>query len=146
MQTIKRSHVVPYSAQQMYQLVDDINNYKNFIDWCSQSEEHQRDDNSVTATLAISVHGIQKSFTTKNTLQPHSLIELNLVDGPFSHLQGFWKFQDLAEGCKVDFELNFEIANKLVAMVIGPMFENAASTMLDLFCKQAAKQFSTHDC
>lgn len=146
MKTIKKSHIVPFSAQQMYELVDNINDYQNFIPWCSQSEEHQRDQNSVTATLSLAYQGMQKSFTTKNTLHPHKLIELGLVDGPFSHLEGFWRFQEVDEGCKIDFELNYNISNKLLSMFIGPIFENAANSMLGIFCEQAAKKYSTHDC
>jgi ribosome-associated toxin RatA of RatAB toxin-antitoxin module len=140
-QTIKRSHMVPFSAEQMYKLVDDINNYKNFIQWCSRSEEHERSDEAVTATLALNVQGMEKSFTTKNQLTPHKKIDLTLVDGPFSHLEGFWQFDDVEEGCKVDFQLTFDISNKLLAMFIGPLFEQAANSMLDIFIKQAEKTY-----
>ena len=143
--TIKKSQIVPFSAKQMYLLVDDINQYQAFLPWCVKSEEHQRDDDSVTATLTISAQGMEKSFTTKNTLTPHSRIELSLVDGPFSHLDGHWLFSDMAEGCKIDFELNFDIANKMLAMFIGPLFEKVASSMLDAFCEQAEKSFVTNE-
>ena len=81
MQTIKQSHTVPYSAEQMYGLVDNVNEYKNFIPWCSLSDELERDDKTVTATLGFSYQGFQKSFTTKNTRHPHKRIDLSLVDG-----------------------------------------------------------------
>ena len=145
MQTIKKSHIVPFSNKQMYELVDNINEYHSFIPWCILSKELERDQNTVTATLGLSYQGMQKSFTTKNTLHPHSLIELTLVDGPFSHLEGFWRFDEIDEGCKIDFELNFAIKNKLMAMFIGPIFEKATSGMLDIFCKQAETCYSTHD-
>lgn len=141
--TIKRSQLVPFSAKQMYELVDGITQYQTFLPWCVKSEELERDDKSVTATLTISAQGLEKSFTTKNTLTPHSRIDLSLVDGPFSHLDGHWLFTDTAEGCKVDFELSFDIANKMLAMFIGPLFEKVASSMLDAFCDKAQKVFVT---
>ena len=142
--TIKRSQLVPFSAKQMYELVDGITQYQTFLPWCVKSEELERDENSVTATLTISAQGLEKSFTTKNTLTPHSRIDLSLVDGPFSHLDGHWLFIDTLDGCKVDFELNFDIANKILAMFIGPLFEKVASSMLDAFCDQAQKIFVTN--
>lgn len=129
----------------MYLLVDGITQYQNFLPWCVKSEEIKRDDNSVTATLTISAQGMEKSFTTKNTLTPHSRIDLSLVDGPFSHLDGHWLFTDTDDGCKVDFELNFDIANKMLAMFIGPLFEKVASSMLDAFCEQAKQIFVTNE-
>ncbi len=146
MQTIRKSQLVAFTAKQMYQLVDNINDYHLYLPWCSKSEEHQRSDNEVTATLSIKAQGMEKSFTTKNTLTPYSKIELNLVDGPFSHLTGYWHFGDTDDGCKIDFELNFEISNKILAMFIGPLFEKTAGTMLEAFCKQAKKSYSTNDC
>jgi ribosome-associated toxin RatA of RatAB toxin-antitoxin module len=145
-QTIKKSRIVAFTAKQMYELVDNINDYHLYLPWCSKSEEHKRSDNEVTATLSINAQGMEKSFTTRNTLTPHSQIELNLVDGPFSHLTGYWRFCDTDEGCKIDFELNFEISNKILAMFIGPLFEKTAGTMLEAFCKQANKSYSTNDC
>lgn len=143
--TIKKSQIVPFSAKQMYQLVDNINEYATFLPWCVKSQEHERDALSVTATLTISAQGMEKSFTTKNTLTPFSRIDLSLVDGPFSRLDGYWQFVDTEEGCKIDFELNFDIANKMLAMFIGPLFEKVASSMLDAFCEQAQKSYLTHE-
>ena len=145
MKTIKKSQMVPFSAKQMYQLVDNINQYHAFLPWCVKSEEHERDDESVTATLTISAQGMEKSFTTKNTLTPYSRIDLNLVDGPFSRLDGYWQFYDTDEGCKIDFELNFDIANKMLAMFIGPLFEKVASSMLEAFCQQAKQSYVSHE-
>lgn len=145
MKTIKKSQIVPFSAKQMYQLVDDINQYHSFLPWCVKSEEHERNEESVTATLTISAQGMEKSFTTKNTLTPFSRIDLSLVDGPFSRLDGYWQFTDMEEGCKIDFELNFDIANKMLAMFIGPLFEKVASSMLEAFCQQAEQSFVSHE-
>lgn len=145
MKTIKKSQIVPFSAKQMYQLVDNINQYHAFLPWCVKSEEHERNNESVTATLTISAQGMEKSFTTRNTLTPFSRIDLSLVDGPFSRLDGYWQFSDMEEGCKIDFELNFDIANKMLAMFIGPLFEKVASSMLEAFCQQAEQSFVSHE-
>ncbi len=145
MKNIKKSQVVPFSAKQMFQLIDDIQQYHAFLPWCVKSEELERDDTSVTATLTISAQGMEKSFTTKNTLTPYSRIDLSLVDGPFSHLDGYWQFTDTSDGCKIDFELTFDIANKILAMFIGPLFEKVASNMLDAFCEKAEQSFVANE-
>ena len=138
MTTISRNALVAYSATEMYQLVDDIPAYPQFLPWCKASEEMSRDDDEVTARLDLSHSGLQKSFTTKNRLQIDKMIEMRLVEGPFKHLQGFWRFEALGEkACKVSLDMEFEFSNRLVGMAMGPVFSQAANTLVDAFCKRA---------
>ncbi len=138
MAQISRSALVPYSTEQMYRLVDNITDYPQFLPWCSHAEEYQRDDQSVKASVEISKGAINKSFTTLNKLEPNASIEMSLVDGPFKHLHGFWRFQALdAQACKVSFDLDFEFSNKLVAFAIGSIFNQVANTLVDSFVKRA---------
>ena len=145
MHHIKQSKTVIYPAKEMYNLVDNIKDYQQFLPWCQRSEEHERDDESVVASLAVAVGGFHKTFTTKNLLYPYSLIELQLVEGPFNHLDGFWRFTDLAEGSRIDFELSFEVENKILSMLITPFFEKASMVMIDSFCQQAEARYGTSE-
>src|SRR5687768_10740712 len=98
MTSVKQSRVVPFSCEQMYQLVDDVERYPEFLPYFSKSQVHHRDEDEVQATLNVIAAGITKSFTTRNRLQVNKMIEIRLVDGPFSHLEGFWRFDEMPEG------------------------------------------------
>lgn len=137
MTVVKKSREVPYSCKQMYDLVNDIDKYHEFVPYFSSSVVHHRDENEVQATLNISAGGMSKSFTTKNRLQENKMIEMRLVEGPFSHLEGFWRFDETANGCSIVFDLEFEFAGRMFSMLLGPIFEQVADKMVDSFCERA---------
>lgn len=137
MTAIKKSKIVSFSCAQMYSLVDDINHYHEFLPYCTKSEEHYRDEDEVQATLNISAAGFTKSFTTRNLLQKNKMIELRLVDGPFSKLEGFWRFESIDEGCLVSLDMEFEFSGMMLAMLLGPIFEQITNKMVDAFCDRA---------
>jgi ribosome-associated toxin RatA of RatAB toxin-antitoxin module len=138
MPTINRSALVPYTSEQMYQLVDDINRYEEFLPWCTESTELDRSDDEVTATIKLAKGSLNKSFTTRNLLQKGKMIEMRLVNGPFKHLQGFWRFDRLNDSaCKVSLDLDYEFSSKLVALAIGPVFNQVANTLVDAFVNRA---------
>lgn len=138
MTTISKSALVPYSAAEMYALVDDIEAYAEFLPWCDASRVLSRNDEEVRGVLELAHGGVHKSFTTRNRLQKNKMIEIRLVEGPFRHLEGFWRFEALAENaCKVRLDLDFEFTNKLVALAFGPVFNRIANTLVDAFCKRA---------
>lgn len=122
----------------MYALVDDIEAYAEFLPWCDASRVLSRNDEEVRGVLELAHGGVHKSFTTRNRLQKNKMIEIRLVEGPFRHLEGFWRFEALAENaCKVRLDLDFEFTNKLVALAFGPVFNRIANTLVDAFCKRA---------
>jgi ribosome-associated toxin RatA of RatAB toxin-antitoxin module len=137
MTVVKKSRTVPYTCEQMYNLVDDIEKYADFLPYFSSSVVHHRDEDEVQATLNVTAVGMSKSFTTHNLLQPNKMIELRLVDGPFSHLEGFWRFDQTPEGCVISFDLEFEFAGRMLSMLLGPAFEQVADKMVDAFCDRA---------
>ncbi|NOX75081.1 MAG: type II toxin-antitoxin system RatA family toxin [Gammaproteobacteria bacterium] len=142
MPRISKNALVPYSAARMYALVDDIAAYPEFLPWCGGSTEINRDDDEVEATIVIAHSGLQKSFTTRNRLQKNKMIEISLVDGPFRHLHGFWRFDALAEdACKVSFDLEYEFSSRLVGMALGPVFSQIANALLDAFCQRARSEY-----
>lgn len=142
MPTINRSALVPYSAAQMYALVDDIDAYSEFLPWCRSSRVLTRDEDQVRATIEIARGGVNKSFTTINRLQHHKMIEIRLVEGPFQHLEGFWRFDQLREdACKVSLDLDFEFSSRIMGMMIGPVFGQIAGSLVDAFVQRAQQVY-----
>lgn len=137
MTIVKKSRTVTFSCEQMFQLVNDIENYAQFLPYCTGSVVHHRDADEVQATLMIGAAGMTKSFTTRNRLQTNKMIEIRLVDGPFSHLEGFWRFDEVEQGCTVSFDLEFEFAGRMFSMLLGPVFEQITDKMVDAFCDRA---------
>lgn len=138
MPSISKSALVNFSAGQMFLLVDDVPAYKEFLPWCGGSEELSRVNDEVKASVTIAISGLNKAFTTLNHLQQNKMIEMKLIDGPFKHLHGFWRFDALAEdACKVRFDLEYEFSSRLLGMAIGPIFSQIANSMLDSFCQRA---------
>ena len=122
----------------MYQLVDDIEKYQEFVPACSKSEVISRDEDEVRATLYFSGGGFQKSFSTCNRLQPSKMIEIRLLNGPFKQLEGFWRFESLPEdGCRVTLDLDFEFSSKLLSLAFGPIFNQVVNSLVDAFEKRA---------
>lgn len=137
MTTIKKSREVPFSCEQMYNLVNDIERYAEFLPYFSNSIVHHRDEDEVQATLVITAAGVNKSFTTRNRLQPNKMIEIRLIDGPFNHLDGFWRFDQTESGSVISFDLEFEFAGRMFSMILGPVFEQVSNKMVDAFCDRA---------
>ena len=123
---------------QMYELVNDIDRYSEFLPWCDRSHILSQEAAFLTAEVGVNVKGLKNQFTTKNTLLPPNKIELALVDGPFSSLSGCWQFEFLRDdACKVSLELQFAFSNRLLSMTIGPIFNHIAENMVDAFCQRA---------
>lgn len=136
--SVRRSAIVPYSAQEMYVLVADIPAYPEFLPWCSHASIDSEQDDSVVATVGIAFKGLRKSFTTRNRQLTNERIELSLVDGPFSELDGVWQFKPLGEeGSEISLSLDFGFSSRLVATVVGPVFGHIANTMVDAFLQRA---------
>ncbi|MDX1811748.1 MAG: type II toxin-antitoxin system RatA family toxin [Gammaproteobacteria bacterium] len=138
MTVINRSALVPYSADKMFQLVDDIPAYPKFLPWCKSTTVHNREAEKVEASIEIEKAGINKSFTTRNVSQGSELIEMQLVEGPFQSLQGYWRFETLNENaCKVSLDIEFEFSNKVLSMTLGPVFSQICNTLVNAFVNRA---------
>ena len=138
MYNINRSALVPYSDQKMFDLVNDVKDYNNFLPWCGGAEVIEENDDTKVASVTIAFKGIHKTFTTSNTLSRPAEIRITLVDGPFSRLEGLWTFKPLDENaCKLSLDLDFDFSNRVVGAVIGPVFRIIADSMIDSFCKRA---------
>ena len=137
---INQTARVPYSARQMFDLVADIEAYPQFLPWCSDARVLDRTQHEVTATIALSKGGIRQSFSTRNRHHAHERIDLQLVDGPFRSLHGYWRFEPVGENgttSNVSLHLEFEFRNRLLAMTFGRAFHHIANAMVDAFCERA---------
>ncbi|AVR97194.1 type II toxin-antitoxin system RatA family toxin [Pseudoduganella armeniaca] len=138
MAVVHKSVLLGYSARQMFDLVDRVEDYPKFLPWCGGVEVRERGDNRVVASVGINFHGVRQSFTTANTNTPPTAIHMSLVDGPFKTLNGVWTFKELREdACKVELDLQYEFSSRLLEQVIGPVFGMIANSMVDSFTKRA---------
>jgi len=143
--SVQRSALVPYSAQQMFELVNDIEAYPQFMNDCVGARVLRRGDGWLEARLELQKAGISQSFVTRNQLEPPSRMTMSLVEGPFSHLEGCWSFADLdGDGCQVQLELEFEMQNRWLSMAAGKFFEAAASQQVDALCRRARQVYGNN--
>ncbi|MDD5404195.1 MAG: type II toxin-antitoxin system RatA family toxin [Sulfuricella sp.] len=144
MAQVEKSVLVPYSAQQMYDLVDGVENYPQFLPWCGGTDLKWRDETTTLATITIDYHGIRQSFTTENTNQIPALIQIRLQDGPFRRLEGSWHFIALNENaCKIEFHLHYEFSSKLLESLFGPVFNHITNNFVDAFVQRAEKVYGS---
>ena len=143
MYTVTKSALVRHSARKMFILVDDVDQYPEFLPWCGGSEVISRTGEEVIASIKIAYKGVEKSFTTRNQLVGTQKIILTLVDGPFSKLNGIWEFIQLEENAsKVELNLQFDFSNRLLGVLVGPVFRIIADSMVDSFVKRAEEIYA----
>ncbi|MFA9461679.1 type II toxin-antitoxin system RatA family toxin [Thiohalorhabdus methylotrophus] len=138
MPSMERSEVVPYSPDQMYDLVMDIESYPEFLSWCSKGRVLTREEDNLTAELTLEYKGLRKSFSTRNAFQRPKLVEMRLLEGPFRFLEGVWTFEPLeGRGTRVHMSIQFEFVNRMLSMMVGPVFHRAVDTLVADFRKRA---------
>src|SRR5947207_14967601 len=138
MQCVKKSVLVPYAAAEMFELVDRVERYPQFLPWCAGAQVLEAAERHKSARLDIDYHGVRAHFTTDNVNDPPSSIVITLKSGPFRRLHGEWRFHALAErACKVEFELAYEFATELLERLVGPVFNHIANTFVDAFVRRA---------
>ena len=127
----------------MYELVNNINDYPKFLNWCEGASILNQSDHQITASVQINKGGLKQTFSTLNTLKPFRLIEMKLLDGPFEHFSGEWRFEPLGENAaKVFLNLQFKFKSKLLDMSLSPIFTKIANSQLDAFVARANKIYS----
>lgn len=145
MTVINRSAIVPHTPEEMYRLVNAIEEYPEFIPWCQATEVHSRDEDEIRATMHFEGGGFRKSFTTCNRLQENKMIEMRLINGPFKHLEGFWRFEAAdPDSCVVRLDLEFELANKIMGFAFGSVFNQVANSLVDAFTKRADQVYGNN--
>lgn len=138
MAVVEKTVLVNHSAEKMYHLVDQVENYPQFLPWCGGSELHGRTPAQTEATIHIDYHSIKQSFTTRNENKPYEEIQIQLVKGPFKQLHGSWRFVSLRQNaCKIIFNLHYEFSSKILEKILGPVFNHIANTFVDAFIHRA---------
>ena len=122
----------------MFELVNNIDDYSQFLNWCDSSSILNQSDDQITASVEINKGGIKQTFSTLNTLTPYKSIAMELVDGPFDELSGEWRFEPLGENAaKIHLDLQFKFKSMLIDMALSPVFKNIANSQLDSFVARA---------
>jgi ribosome-associated toxin RatA of RatAB toxin-antitoxin module len=138
MSVVHKSVLLGYSAEQMFALVERVEDYPKFLPWCSGVAVKEREPHRLVATLSINYHGIRQSFTTENANVPPVSMTMKLLEGPFRQLDGAWRFKALREdACRIDFDLHYEFSSKILEKLIGPVFDKIANSFVDSFCRRA---------
>ena len=142
MATVKKLVLIEYTPQQMFDLVDRVEEYPKFLPWCGGTELLDRTEQITRARLHINYHGIKSDFSTENDKVYPTHMLIKLVEGPFHHLEGTWDFTPLGDrACKVDFTLHYEFSSKLIEKAVGPVFSHIANTFVDSFVKRAEQVY-----
>ncbi len=137
---IEKSVLVEYSAQQMFELVDRVEDYPQFLPWCGGTSVSYRDETRIVATIEIAYHNVRQSFSTENVRRAPHGIEMHLREGPFRYLEGRWRFLPLGtDACKVEFRLHYEFSAHLIEALVRPVFGMIANTLVDAFVARAEK-------
>jgi ribosome-associated toxin RatA of RatAB toxin-antitoxin module len=143
MKHVRKSVLLWYSPGEMYELVTSVQDYPAFLPWCDRAEVLQRHDDGITARLGLAYMGVHHAFTTRNQHVPGTSVTVQLVDGPFSLLDGTWLFHPLGrpgseeQACKVEFDLRYAFASKALEVVVSPVFDRVANTFVESFVRRA---------
>jgi ribosome-associated toxin RatA of RatAB toxin-antitoxin module len=138
MHNIHKSAIVLHPAQKMFQLVDAVENYPQFLPWCGSTQIIERDNDKTIASIEINYKGIRQTFTTENTKKQNQEMMIKLVDGPFKSLSGEWIFKNLdKDSCQIELKLEYEFSNVILEKLISPVFNMIANTFIDEFIKEA---------
>ena len=138
MALVEKSVLIERTPQQMFDLVDRVEDYPQFLPWCGGTELHERTATRTAATLRINYHGLKSQFSTENTKEEPRVMDIRLTDGPFAHMDGHWRFTPLGEtACKVEFRLHYEFSSHLLERALGPVFNHIAETFVESFVKRA---------
>jgi ribosome-associated toxin RatA of RatAB toxin-antitoxin module len=151
MKHVKKSVLLWYSATEMYELVTAVEQYPRFLPWCDKADVLQTHEDGVTARLGLSYMGVKHAFTTRNLLVPGESVSVNLVDGPFSLLDGTWLFKPIGadgngnghghgktqQACRIEFDLRYAFSSKALEVVVSPVFDKVAATFVESFVRRA---------
>ncbi len=138
MTEISKTTVVPYTSEEMYVLVNDIESYPIFLPWCTEAKILSQQEDNLTAKLSLALGKIKQSFTTENTMQDGSRIDMKLIEGPFNHLTGYWRFiQEDDQSCHVHLHMHFEFKNKIIKHTLGKVFYKVMDSLVESFVQRA---------
>ncbi len=144
MKSVHKSVLIWYSAEEMFNLVTDVDEYPQFLPWCDHAKVITSSQAGMSAEIGITMGAVKQIFTTQNThlvLGAGKQIVMKLVNGPFSKLEGTWSFTPVGDtsqrACKTELHLNYGFDNAVLAALVGPVFDKIAANMVDAFIRRA---------
>jgi ribosome-associated toxin RatA of RatAB toxin-antitoxin module len=154
MKRVHKSILLWYSPREMYDLVVDVDRYPQFLPWCERAEVLEEIADTMTARLHLAYAGVRHAFTTRNKHVPARSVLVQLVDGPFSMLDGLWEFHPIGRAgaatedgeesaCRIEFELDYAFASKPLEAVLSPVFDKVADTLVDRFVQRAEQVYGS---
>ncbi len=145
MKTVNKSVLIWYSPEEMFNLVTGVDQYPLFLPWCDRARVLEQHDGGMLAEVGISLSGIRQTFVTRNLHDPGRRVQMQLVKGPFSRLDGDWHFHSVGDGSqrasRVELQLNYGFDSAPLAALIGPVFDRIAGSMVDAFVKRAEQVY-----
>ncbi len=147
MKHVKKSVLLWYSPREMYELVTAVQSYPHFLPWCDKAEVLEHDDQGMTARLHLVYGGLRHAFTTRNRHVAERSVVMELIDGPFSQLDGTWVFAPIGaddnaqRACRIEFDLRYAFANGALDALLSPMFDRIANTFVDSFVQRAEQVY-----
>jgi ribosome-associated toxin RatA of RatAB toxin-antitoxin module len=143
MARVEKSVLVAHPPENMFELVDRVEDYPDFLPWCGGTELKLRDAQRTVATIHIAYLGIRQSFTTENHKSRPNTMRITLLDGPFAELEGDWSFLPLGDdACKIEFRLQYAFSNRLLDTVLSPVFSHITDTFVDAFVRRADEVYA----
>lgn len=139
---VSKEALVPYSAEQMFNLVNNIDDYPEFLPWCAGATVHSTTEQAIEATLNVSQGAVNQAFTTVNELVKNQKIVMKLKEGPFKHLEGTWLFEACQGGCKIKFDMHFEFSNALMGALMSGKFKTMVGGLVQAFTDRAKQLYS----
>ena len=128
----------------MYDLVNDVESYPEFLPWCGAAVVHEATETRLRASIEMRKGPLHYRLTTVNTMIPNERIDVELVQGPFRHLNGYWLFRaDGETGAGIEFDLNFQFRNRLIEAALGRLFHEITDTLVEAFCTRAHEIYSS---
>lgn len=145
MKNVNKSVLIWYSPEEMFDLVTAVEKYPEFLPWCDRARVVEEDSTGMVAEVGIAFGGIRQSFVTRNTHEPGRRVQMHLLKGPFSRLEGDWQFLPVGDGsqraCKVELKMNYGFGSAALAAVVGPVFGRIAGSLVDAFVKRAEQVY-----
>ena len=138
MPKIRVSEILPFTSEQMYAVVVDVESYPKFLPWCGQARVWDKKEHQFMAEMSVSFKGIREKFQTLDTIEHNKKIEINLKSGPFQYLVSTWHFHPIGEDrTQVEFFIDFRFSNRMKEMIMGPVFTQVSKQMIGAFRKRA---------
>ena len=145
MKNVSKSVLIWYSPEEMFSLVTDVSRYPEFLPWCDHGKVLEEDEAGMVAEVGISFSGVRQDFVNRNDHIEGRRVDMRLLRGPFSRLDGGWQFVPLGDGaqraCRVELKLQYGFGNRALAAVVGPVFDKIASSLVDAFVKRAEQVY-----